>query len=222
MSKIHIPKLRKILHNHSITDTREEGVKLIRPILKNKNCRDYPDLFLDFAFLLYHVALKNYWNVNSPGKITAARRKIKEATKILKKLISLEEEIGATHKTIINAKIFLAQIYAIEGNVMAIALAKENFRKNSNSLMANRMADVYQRLGKLGLAAKWYKKYARLGRKEKTPKYHLTGVMANFYKNIGRDKLAREYLKKTLCELPNNKIGASMRSVLKSNFPNDK
>src|SRR3989344_2395011 len=122
MSKLTTIKLRNILYNHNLTNTREAGLKLIQPILKNKSYRDYPDLFLDFAFLLYHIALKNYWDKNFPKKMLIAKKKIKKSVKILKKLISLEKEMGMSHKTIINAKIFLAQIYAIEGNVRAIIL----------------------------------------------------------------------------------------------------
>ena len=137
--------------------------------------------------------------------------------KILKGII-YPHKTSSNEEVIFNAKIFLAQIYASMSKPEAVKIAKENFREKPMAISANRLADVYMRLGNKKLAESWYKKYENLALKEKVPSFLVSTDMAIFYKQIHKNELAQRYLKKALKSIPHSKEGKSILSILRSNF----
>lgn len=219
MSKeIPLEKIQEKFRNFAITNQHNLGIIFFRKLLKNRELAKNKRLQLNMAFLLYHQALKFYLKDNL--SISVKKRtlgQLEEAIKICKEIIHSKHR-AIDKKIILSARIYLAQIYACMNNPEAIVMAKENFKQEPHAVTANRLADIYMRLGDKRSAGIWYKKYEKLAIKEKVPSYHTATDMAIFYNQIGKNELAQKYLKKALANLPESKEGKSRLSIIKKYF----
>ena len=216
--KLTLEQIQEKYKNFAFNNKHDKGITFFKKIIKNKKLARIDRIQLDLAFLLYHQAFK-FYNKKETTRIKqkSAEKQINEAIKILNKIVySKRKNIG--EKDMLNARIYLAQIYAVTKNKKAIELAKETFKKEPSSTTANRLANVYIILENVKLAEFWYKKYEKLSNKENSPKYHTFLDMAVFYRRIGKDKLAEKYLKKILKILPKNNTEKSILNTIKNNF----
>ncbi len=178
-----LKKIREL----NLLNKRKEAIEIARNYLaKEKN----DEVLLELAFLLYHEAA-NFFYKNKNKK--TADVMFKEAISILKMLLSRH----TSKRVMTNSKIYLAQIYAILGNKLAIKIGKENFKTTKNAVMANRLADIYDRLSENNKALWWYKRSDRLAQ---TPEEKIMTKqgLSNFYRKINNDKLSKQYREEAL------------------------
>ena len=197
--KITLDELQKKNQEFAIKDHHNDGIIYFRKLLVS-----YRDpvinekVRLNLAFMLYHEAFKFYDKKSiSLQKKKEARNQLDEAVNILKDIIYSKNNF-IKGSTLLSARIFLAQIYTALKNPESIMLAKENFKQKPNALMANRLADIYMRIRNIKLAETWYKKYEKIAIREKIPLYLISTDMANFYRRINKNKLAKKYLEITM------------------------
>ncbi|OGE31562.1 hypothetical protein A2631_01480 [Candidatus Daviesbacteria bacterium RIFCSPHIGHO2_01_FULL_44_29] len=218
ISAVLLENTQKKFRDFAISDRHASGIIFFRRLLKKPSYRQIVRIQLDLAFLLYHEALKSYLNRDlSVAAKRPAMNQLREAIKICHSIIKSEQR-DVNEKEIINARIFLAQIYACMRNPAAINLARKTFERASYAVTANRLADVYVRLDRPVEAKIWYKKYEKLANQEKIPSYLIATDMAIFYKDIGKNDLANRYLEQALANLPHSKKGKSVLSIIKRHF----
>lgn len=191
---------------------RAEGIKLIRNYLKSHKPTD--EISLELAFFLYHEALIHIENKKSSIKQRKeAESMFNEAIKICINLIKKDKKI--VKNTTINARIFLAQILAIMGEEEeAIRIAKENFKLNKNSIMANRLADVYNRSNLKKEALYWYKKSEKLSKRKDDLAFSKLSL-ACFYLSLKNNNLVLRYKKDILKLLPSIKDSLTQKIIEK-------
>lgn len=219
-TKNELMTIRKKVRSYAVKDQHVKGVKFLRHLFNEKKYSEDERLQLDMAFILYHEAIKHISKEKISKKLKKETKKqVGEAINICKKILYGTGRSKNT-KNIINAKMFLAQMYAILGKTSAINLAKENFNQEPCAVTANRLADVYFRLGKIRSAETWYKKYENLALKEDCLTYQVFADMAVFYKEIKKEKLAQEYLRKAFNSMPKTTETNSVILTLKKYFKN--
>jgi len=222
MSKITKNKLeniRKKVRTYGIKNQHKKGIKFLQSLFNNEEGYSKNErLQLDMAFILYHESIKHLFKKKiSKKQEKESEKQIEKAIKICKRVLYGKSRSKDT-KNIINARMFLAQIYAILNKPHAIYLAKENFNQEPGIVTANRLADVYFRLGKIKLAETWYKKYENLALKEGCPTYQVFANMAVFYKEIQKEKHAQEYFRRAFDSLPKTPEAKSVILILKKYF----
>ena len=211
-------EIQKKSQEFALTDNHNDGIIYFRKLLRYKDPVVNEKVRLNLAFMLYHQAFKFYGKENISVRVNKkTKNQLDEAVNILKNII-YSKNTNTEEKTLLSARIFLAQIYTAFKNPESIILAKENFEQEPNALMANRLADVYMRLGDMKSAEVWYKKYEKIAIREKIPLYLVSTDMANFYRQVGKNKLAKKYLKIALKNLPKSEEGKSLLTILKNNF----
>ena len=205
--------LNKKLDTLNMQGKRKESISLLRSHFKKHQVTDQLELRL--AFFLYHHALEIYYGDGAKIDKEKAKQEFDEDIKICRKII----KDCKNKKLHLNASIYLAQIYACLGKKKAIEIARKNYLQEKSSVTANRLADVYERLGDNSKALSWYKKEEMLAKKEKPQSVYYILNLAMFYKRIGKNKLAEEYVRTGLKLLPKNIQGRSMKRILLSYFP---
>lgn len=146
--------------------------------------KDDVEARLEFAWFLYHVALDE-----EKGK---KRHKHLIETKTIYEEI-LKNKLTKDKLLIINARMCLAQIMAILGEKKAIKIARENFDSQKTTLMANRLADVYRRLGNQRKALWWFKKSEHLAGNNTNDLILAKKALLNFYKYQSKKTLVKKY-----------------------------
>ncbi len=143
----------------------EEGIKLIEGRIKKIGSTT--ELLLQEAFFQYHHAADLKYNnpkKNLTNDLEIINDKFKHALKICREIIENKKIQHKNH--ILNARLYLAQIYAMLGNVeKGKSLAKQTFKLFPTTLTAERTADVHLRLNDTKGAICWYKKSIKLARK---------------------------------------------------------
>jgi tetratricopeptide (TPR) repeat protein len=219
MSTFNEKKFLDRIQKLSQLNKMQEAIKLLLPIIKNEQLKDNPRLFLRYAFLLYHIRLQDYSSKRGSKKYIVAKNNMIKAKKILLKIISLRNGI-VEKKDLLNAKIALAQIYAITKNKKAVPLAISNYENSPSTVTANRLANVYLILGNVNKAKIWYKKYENLLIKNKLMDFVALGDLAVIYKSLGDQAKANKYFKKAVPLIPKNSVGWCMSCILYRNgFP---
>lgn len=209
-----LKKIKNKISDFYLKDDHKGGLDYINKILNKNEFKNNHDLLVDKAGLLYHEAIKHF---NTKNELPDKQKKyLKEAISICKKILKINR---INEKTKLNAGIFLAQIYACLKNKRAIDIAKNNFENGKNSITANRLADVYYRLGDKNKAEYWYKKYEKMAKKEKVLSKYVFLDMAVFYKKINKNYLANKYLKLLKNKISNMKEDKSLMKIAKNYFP---
>lgn len=184
----------------NVENKRPEALSLVeRELAVNPNDED---LLLWKAFFLFHIAIDE--DTNNPY---SKERMIEDSIKLYKKIIDINDEL--------NPKMFLAQIYAHQGNREAIKIAKENYKTNPSSLTLNRLIDVYKRLGQNDDAVNLFEQYEEQANIEKIPEIYIAGDMFFFWRGINEIK-STEYKNKVLKIKPSNKEEEAMLQLVQS------
>lgn len=206
-----LEKLEEELQQLNYIGDREKGIRRLRQFVSLHG--ESNQVLLQLAFFLYHNAFEVLNDqADSKQKKEQAVRDLAEATALCNRII----KEGADENETINARIYLAQIYAFEGlEKEAIALAKKTFQIMKNSVTANRLADIFCTLEKFNDAERWIEKYKELALSEKKLGIgFLNADLAIFYLRIGKGIDAEEYYTQAIKTLPNTPAGNSMRQVL--------
>lgn len=165
-----------------------EGIPLIKKELQKHNLGNKLELTVSLAAFLYHNAFQNgTFDIKSDANS-------KSALKICRDII--DNNPHSKEKSIINARIFLAQMLAAAHEKEAINIARTTYRMCQDALTANRLANVYEILGKKMLAEKYYLIYEDLSKKDKQHLPYVYLNLANFYKNIDNVKRLDKYIGK--------------------------
>ncbi len=215
MSSNTLKKLERHLHHLNMQGERAEAVQTIQQYL-SKN-REDDRVLLKLAFFLYHHAIPLlYRNKKTRDK---AKKQFEQAIYICKKLIKKDTLIKK--KITINARIYLAQMYAILKKPSAIAWARQTYSLCPCFLTANRLADVYARLGHTKHALRWYKRENKFVRTKKDKlAYH--SDLALFLYGIKKEKEALRHAqlaRLALKSFPKTPEIISMYKILTSSFP---
>ncbi len=219
MSTLNEKKLFDKIQKLNLLNKRQEAIELLLPHIKDIEIKNSPRLFVKYAFLLYHVKLPEYSLKRGSKKQIIAEANINKAQKILQNVIALDKKY-LSRKDLLSSKVFLAQIYAITKNKKAISLAKNNYKNSPSVTTANRLADVYFRLGDIKKAKIAYEKYENLLIKNKMLDFVALGDLAVIFKSLGDKTKADEYFKKALPLMPKNEVGWCMSQILSHNgFP---
>lgn len=206
----------RCVHILNIGNNRARGVKIIKNYLKTHRATD--EVLVRLAFCLYHHAAPYLFNHSASSHTrTCAKKQFTQAITICKNIIDKDRTIKK--RSTLNARIHLAQMYAmLKKRAEAVSLARKNYILKPNVITANRLADVYARLGENKEALRWYKRVERIskGRKE-----YLAAIsdLACFYKKIEKNRLAFQYARQTLELIPKTGEGRSMKKILLSHFP---
>ena len=165
-------KIKKNLDALNLSSNRKKALSFLRKYINLHE--DDIEARLKFAWFLYHVTLDD----NKGEKLRKNLVKAKEIYNIV-----LKNKLTKNKLLIINARMCLAQIMAILGEKESIKIAKENFYSQKTTLMANRLADVYNRLGDKQKALWWFKKSENLAGNNRDSLLMAKMALANFYKN---------------------------------------
>jgi len=202
----------------AIKGRHKTAIRMLRKHLEGGKIVDDGTVLIQLAFMLYHDALKDYWSQTaSERRRKEVKEEMKEATDILEKIIPKMKKAGDIKK-MLSPRIFLAQIYASTGDARAVRIARENFRLSKEAVMANRLADVYCRLGKKQDSLRWHQTYAVLAQKENVPSYEIKMNMAIAYFSLDKPELGNKIAREIINRFPKTLKGQSMRKILKGYF----
>ncbi len=165
-----------------------EGIPLIKRELKKHDLGNRLELTVSLAAFLYHNAFQDgTFDIKSDANS-------KLAFKICRDII--DNNPHSKEKSIINARIFLAQMLAAAHKKEAINIARTTYRICKDALTANRLANVYEILGKKTIAEKYYLIYEDLSKDDKQHLPYVYLDLANFYRNINDVKKLDKYIGK--------------------------
>jgi len=184
-----------------------EGIPLLKRALRDSPPEDKQELSVNLAAFLYHNAFhRNALDIEND-------KDTKLAISICRKIISNHQ---VPHdKSLINARIFLAQILAAAYKNEAKKIARETFRIYGNALAANRLANVYEWLGNNKLAERYYIRYKELAKRDGPDLPYVYLDLASFYRNIGNHPKSLRYLRKAR-NSARSKSDLSLRKLLES------
>jgi len=181
-----LKNILKKITDLNLKDKRSEALLLV-----NRSLKKHPyskKLKLKKAFLLYHIAIEpKKYNLNNDQE----NKMINESIDIYKKSINNKNK-----KDNLSSRMYLAQIYAILGNKDAVKIGLVNYKENSNTLTANRLMDIYYRLGDLENAKKYLEIFIGKAREEKVSDIMLNVEASLRYKQFGMLKESKKYSKK--------------------------
>lgn len=219
MSSDSFKKLEQHLHYLNMRGERAKAIQAIRQYLSKNRGDDR--VLLKLAFFLYHHAIPFlYGNKEAQEK---AKIEFKQAILICKKLV--KKDILTKEKITLNARIYLAQMYAILKKPVALVWARRTYSLYPSLLTANRLADVYARLGHTKYALRWYRKWHKekkefiLSKKERIMYY---SDLARLLHGVGKEREAFSYACRAhqlLRLLPKTLETISMYKILTSTFP---
>lgn len=195
MPKISTKQIEKKLLKLARDTRYEEGMRIIDTYLRHHELTD--KLLLFRAFLLYHHAAKLMYGkgkTKSFKQKNFIQKKFESAISICKHLIRKQHSID--NQVYLNSRLYLAQIYAMLGKKKeAILFARKTYKINPSTLTAERLADVYYRLGETNNAIFWYETAVKKTR-DFTKKLFTQTNLAIAHKQMGNIKEAeREALK---------------------------
>lgn len=125
-------------------------------------------------------------------------------------------------RNLLNARVYLAQIYAmLKKNKGAKKLSEETYKKRPSAFTAERVADVHMRLNDFHGAIRWYKKAVNRG-KNYTEKLIAQIGLAVCYKEINEAKRAITEARtalKFLKKADRDKNAMLLEKSLYSHFP---
>ncbi|MDO8618695.1 MAG: tetratricopeptide repeat protein [Candidatus Daviesbacteria bacterium] len=188
MSIPHVNQIEKKLLKLARCGQYQVGMFTIDKYLKQYGATD--EILLQQAFFLYHhAAALMYGETPDSRQKTLIKKNFIRAITICRKLIKQKRpQIG--DRSLLNARIYLAQIYAmLRQDKKARKLAEETYKYRPSALSAERVADVYRRTGDLHSAIKWYKKAVKQG-ENYTEKLIAQLGLAVCYKQINKPKQA--------------------------------
>lgn len=215
MSSDSFRKLERRLHYLNMQDERAKAIQVIQQYLNKNQENDW--VLLKLAFFLYHHAIPFlYGNKKVQEK---ARKEFEQAIRICRKLI--KKDILVKRKITLNARIYLAQMYAILKKQSALVWARRTYSLSPGFLTANRLADVYARLGHTTHALRWYKRENKFVRTKKDKQaYHAD--LALFLHGIKKEKEALRHAQlaqQALKSFPKTLEIISRYKILTSAFP---
>lgn len=160
---------------------RERALTLTESALKIHP--DSKELIMMKAFLLFHIAIDPAVKINDTQK----EEMLSKAEDIYKAHLDDQDE-----KVRLDSRHFLTQMLAIARDKKAADFAEENYKNNPCALMANRLFDVYLRLGNFEEAKRAFAIYEDHGEKEGIPPVYMFLDRVTFYKAVGDKKKADE------------------------------
>ncbi|OHA33041.1 MAG: hypothetical protein A2928_00640 [Candidatus Taylorbacteria bacterium RIFCSPLOWO2_01_FULL_45_15b] len=182
-------KLTKLARTQRYTD----GLVLINRLLNTHGM--LREILAQKAFFLYHYAAY----LRSVGRQTKKRRTLitqnfRDAVNICKQIINKSTE--PRDRSLLNVRIYLAQIYAMNGNgTGAKKIAKITYNKFPSSLTAERAADVYRLLNDFRGAIYWYKRAIKLAKKPDEKMIAVIGLAVTYMKNNMNDLALKNAVK---------------------------
>ena len=167
------------------------GLQEVEKYLKQYPAKD--EFLLKHAFFSYHHAVDLKYS-SSVKKEKYQTLKIaayfEQAIRVCRKLIKRKKLLP--QRIYLNARIYLAQIYAMLGKSRkAKAFACATYKYLPISLTAERAADVYRRLNDFNGAMRWYKKAVKKA-KRVDEKATTHAGLAMLYRHMGRMEKALE------------------------------
>jgi len=165
----------------------ETGLRILEDFLKQNLPND--EIQLKHAFFLYHYGANLKYSSNAQNN-SRQKQKIagyfNGAIRICRELIKKRKKLP--ERIHLNARIYLAQIYAMLGKkTKAKELAKETYEYFPSSLSAERAADVNFRLNDFKRALYWYRLAVKNAEKTDEKATAHTGL-AILYKNTNNIK----------------------------------
>ena len=208
-------KLIKLARNEQYV----KGIKIIDDFLKKKSVSD--EILVQKAFFLYHYAAYLMYNKKwSTTKQDLIQQNFEDAIKICEAII--KKRLSTNKRNILNARIYLAQIYAMNGRTKkAKNFAASTFKSHPSFFTAERAADVYLRLNDSHRAISWYKKSIELAKQDDAKLMAQIGLAVTF-KKTGNLKNALIEAKRAILLLEQSKIDKNTRILKQSlyaNFP---
>lgn len=204
--------LKEKLRILAVQGKHKEAIRMLRPLAS----ADDDDASLSLAFMLYHDAFKDHWNDLEKRVGPGANEQIDEALVLLKKIVSRRGRSNDVAKRKISARAFLGQIYSATGDkTSAVKIARNNYKSSPSAFTANRLADIYCRLGMMKRAETWYKKYSILAAQEGIPPYLIATDLALFYFKSGQIDIADMNARIALRQAPAGEEGESVKTLLK-------
>lgn len=215
MSSDILKKLERRLHCLNMRGKRAKAVQMLQQYLSKNRGNDR--VLLKLAFFLYHHAIPRLYKNKKTRK--GAEKQFRQAIYICKKLI--EKDLLVKKKSTLNARIYLAQMYAILKKPSALEWARKTYSLCPGFLTANRLADVYARLGHTTHALRWYKRENKFVRTKKDEHaYHAD--LALFLHGIKKEREAlyhAQQAQQALKSFPKTLEIISMHKILTSAFP---
>ena len=165
------------------------GLQTVRKYLKQYPAME--EFLLKYAFFLYHHAADLKYS-RSAKKERAQTLKItayfNQAIHVCHELIERKEFLP--QRIYLNARIYLAQIYAMLGKSRkAKTFARATYKYLPVVLTAERAADVYRRLNDPDGAMRWYQRAVKNAKKADERAMAHAGL-ATLYKHLGEVKKA--------------------------------
>lgn len=162
----------------------EKGIDMIQTRIDKIG--NTTESLLQKAFFQYHHAADLKYNNakrNTAHDLEIINNKFKKAQKICLEII--ENKNVRSKNQILNARLYLAQIYAMLGKEEdAESLTKQTFKLFPSTLTSERVADIYFRLGEYKIATYWYSRAVKLARK--TPEKLIAELgLAITYRKMG-------------------------------------
>ncbi len=173
----------KLIHLHRNAEFKV-GISYVRSLLEKSPDNDELKVWL--ATFLYHYA---FAHKSKPEELSGA-------IKILEDVIERHQNSADLSKTVLNARLFLAQIYSSIDCHRAISLATENYKLFKGKLTANRLADVFLRCEEKDKASEWYAKYHRHSVEEQSDDHQVHATLAVAYKRLDMKKQSDKWIKR--------------------------
>ena len=168
------------------------GLRTVEKYLKQYPAMD--EFLLKHAFFLYHHAADLKYSRSAKKERVQTLKIINyfnQAIRICRKLIKRKKFL--TKRIYLNARIYLAQIYAMLGKSReAKIFANATYKYLPIALTAERVADVCRRLNDLNGARRWYQKAVKKAKKADEKAMAHVGL-AMLYRHLGQvDKALKE------------------------------
>lgn len=199
----------------------QEGLETIGHF--NRKYGPVNEILIQKAFFLYHYAAALMYGDTKTSRQNYVIRKNYHQALIICREIIRKRRNDTRDKNTLNARLYLAQIYAMIGQEKrARRFAKQTFKYQLSALAAERAADVYFRTGDMVGAAALYREAEK---KAEDPAQKLMAQigLAVTYKRMGKTvaatkqaRIASMFLKQADKNINTTLLGESLRT----NFPN--
>ena len=179
------------------------------------------EILVQKAFFLYHyAAYLMYGHTQDSKRKTLIKQNFEQAIDICKLVIKKQRDID--DRNFLNARLYLAQIYAMLGRTKkAKNIARQTFKYHPSALTAERAADVHLRLNDLSGAISWYKTAIKQAKKVDEKSMAQIGL-AIAYRQIGEISSALKEAIKALRLLKHsgrNKNITLLKQSIYAHFP---
>lgn len=167
----------------------QEGLKVIQRFHEKYGPAN--EILMQKAFFLYHYAAALlYGDTKTPRQNSVIQKNYRQAIIICRGIIRKHRNNTQNKRILLNARLYLAQIYAMIGQgKRAQRFAQQTLKYQSSTLAAERAADVYSRTGNLVGAVALYKEAIK---KAEDPAQKLMAQigLAMTYKQMGKTAVA--------------------------------